>query len=297
MTIETTPPAANTTATITSPIVTDGPQPIVASPVVEPTPAPVVVEPAADGTIPPVVDPAAPAGDNTQKTIPEAVQRRINELTAKRYEAERSAAADRAARVAAESRAAELLAQISNKPAVDPAAANSTALTEQEIERRAEEKAVQMSQAAAFNKACDEIVATGKKDFATTWDEAVRNLGMVGAIGQGSNPAFLETAIELKNPAAILNHLGKNLEEAERIAKLPPTKMAMEMARVEALLNAPTPAPVLPPVSQAPAPVIPVGGAAKPGTPDISDPNVSSSDWFELRAKQVEEHKRRYRRA
>lgn len=293
MSSETVPNTQISTADVTSPIVSDGnPQPVVSSPIVENNPAPPVTEvvPAVETTTETVPDP------NASKSTPEWAQKRINELTAKRYEAERTAKTERDARLAAEANSAELLAQISKPGAVETPPANKPAVTEEEIERRVAEKAELLARANEFNRACNDIVETGKKEFTATWDEAVKNLGLVGAIGKDVAPDFLETAIELKNPAKILHYLGQNLEEAEKIAKLPPKRMAMEMARVEALLNAPPPAPAPVVVSNAPAPVIPVGGAAKPGNLSIDDPNLSGEEWMALRAKQVAERKNRYNR-
>jgi hypothetical protein len=304
MSTETTPPAQNSTASITSPIVTDGVQPTVTSPVVEPGSQ----EPVVDANAPPAGDPASltdPNPDGTtnpdHKTTPEWAQKRINELTAKRYEAERATTAERTARLAAEAKAQDLLAQIARPGAApvpgapDPASAP-VKMGEDEIERRAQEKAVAIAQANEFNKQCNSIVEVGKKEF-KDWDEAVKNLNLVGALGQGVSPEFLETAVELKSPHKVLHYLGTNLEEAEKIAKLPPKRMALEMARVEALLNAPAaPAPA-PAVSNAPPPVIPVGGAAKPGALSIDDPNLSTADFMAMREKQAEEKRNRYRRA
>lgn len=289
-------PVSSTGPIITSPIVVGGAAPEVTSPIVEGNPpAPVETPPAADPAALPV-DPAAPVDESiAPKTTPKWAQDRINELTAKRHAAERQTETERSARIAAETRAQELLSQI-GKPATDPTApATPPAMTETEIDRRATEKAQLIAQANEFNKACNAVVNTGKKEF-TNWDEAVKNLGLVGAIGKDVDPGFLETAIELENPAAILHHLGTNLEEAERLVKMPPKKMAMEMARIEAKLKAPIPAPPPAALSQAPAPVITVGGAAKPGAPEIHDPTISMDDFNALRNKQIEDRRNRYKR-
>lgn len=291
---------ATTTNTITDPV-TSSPSPIVTetntmvtSPVVEgsggtpqPTAAPT---PTPEPTPAPTTDPAT----NT----PEWAQKRINELTAKRYEAERDAQTNKDARIAAEHRAAELLKQIEKggTPQPTPAPTPAPQMTETEIERRANEKATQIAAANRFNEACNNIVEIGKKDFAADWDQAVKNLGMVGAIGKDVSPEFLETAIELKNPAKILHYLGTHMDEGARIAALPGKRMAMELARIEAQLSAPPPAPTPAPLSNAPAPVIPVGGASKPGTPAIDDPNLESAEWYKLREQQVMEKRNRYQR-
>lgn len=299
MTTETTP-AQTQTADVTSPIVTTDVQPTVTSPVVEGTdPNATPAEPAVESA---PVDNGTDPATGAPKQTPEWAQKRINELTAKRYEAERTAKeaertakSERDARVAAEARAAELLSQIAGKTTTEPTTTK-PALSEEEIDKLATERAKLIAQANEFNKTCNEIVETGKKEFPKDWDEALSNLSLVGAIGQGVSPEFLETVTELKNPAKILHHLGMNIEEADRIAKLPPKKMAVEMARVEARLNAPAPAQAPAPVSNAPAPVIPVGGVAKAGTPSLDDPNLTTEEFMALRNKQSEERRNRYRR-
>lgn len=278
-----------------SPIVMGGEQPVVDSPIVESNPpapdsAPVAPEPSP----PPVED------VNKTKTTPEWAQKRINELTAKRYEAERAAKTESDARLAAEAKTADLLKQLSEAKGGTPAPTTNGAkppaqLSEEEINRLVMEKAALIAQVNDFNKACNTIAETGKKEFAD-WDDTLKNLGLVGAVGQNASPEFLETAIELQAPHKVLHYLGSNLEEAEKVIKLPPKKMALELARLEARLNAPASAPVTPPVSSAPPPVIPVAGGAKPPALSIDDPNISAEDFFAIRAKQIEERRKRYLR-
>ena len=288
-----------------APIVLDA-NPTATSPVVESS-APPAAQPNG-GEPPPAAEPTPATGANTeppaQKTTPEWAQKRINELTAKRYEAERLAEEAVNARKAAESRAAELLAQLEkNKtggvgtdPAQDPSKVAPKSLSEEEVERRATEKAALIARANEFNKACNTIVEVGKKEYKESWDEAVKNLNMVGAIGKDVSPVFLENAVELKDPHKVLHYLGTNIEEGARIAQLPPTRMAIELARVEAALSAP-PVEPKPIISNAPAPVIPVGGQAKSAAPpSLEDPNISPEEWYALRAKQIEEKKRKYMR-
>lgn len=287
---ETVIPQQTLTADVTSPIVTDGPQVTVSSPVVSAPEAPIVTE----------VVPAAPvetplAGDEAPKVTPKWAQDRINELTAKRYEAER-----RAQQLEEEKNAAvQLLDQLKTAPQPTPAntaPAAQPGLTEQEVERRAQEKAMQMAQQLEFNKTCNAIAATGEKEY-KDWGTAMHNLTMVGALGQGASSEFLETVIELEAPQQVLHYLGTNLDQAKRIAEMSPKKMALEMARLEATLRAPAPLPPMPPVSNAPAPIIPVGGAAKIASGDITDPTMTPDEWFALRAKQVADRKSRYTRA
>lgn len=241
---------------------------------------------------PPTETPTEP---QKPKATPDWAQKRINELTAKRYEAERAAEEALAAKKAAETRAEELLAKIA-----DPTKATEKpplkTLTEEEVERRAVERAKEIARVNEFNKACNNIVEIGKRDYKEEWDAAVQNLNMVGALGKDVPTTFLENAIELRDPHKVLHYLGTNIEEGARIAQLPPTRMAMELARVEAALGNP-PVEPKPPVSKAPAPVIPVGGQAKNAAPpSLDDPDLSADEWYALRAKQLQEKRERYRR-
>lgn len=256
-----------------------------------------------DGT-PPTTTAETPPAAAGEKPKVDNVQKRINELTYRRLEAERTADQKDAALKAAEARTAELLKQLETKASGAPGTNGSTPpmstteVTEAEIEKRAAEKAILIAQANEFNKTCNEIVEVGKKDYGVqSWDEAIKNLNLVGALGKNVSSEFLETVVELKNPSKILHHLGQNFEEAEKLVKMTPVKRAMELARVEAALNAP-PAPPPAPVSQAPAPVIPVaGGASKAGIPDLTDSATKMSDWVTERQRQLEEKRNRYKRA
>lgn len=296
MTVQTTaqtPVNPETTVTASAdgnPIVTNENKTVESPIVTTPEPAPVTVpSPAPAGTTP---------DNDPNKATPEWAQKRINELTAKRYEAERIATDASTRATAAEARAAEALAQVAaNKaasPTTTPAPAPTPApqLSEAEIERRAEIKAVQKAQQTRFNEACEKIVNQGEKEF-KDFGDAIKNLGMVGAIGDKVSPEFLETAVELNNPHKVLHHLGMNPDMAAKIAAMPPKKMALEMARLEATLDRPAPAAA---VSSAPAPIIPVTGAANPALKTLTDPDIDSKDWFELRARQIEEKRNRYKR-
>ena len=75
-------------------------------------------------------------------------------------------------------------------------------------------------------------------------------------------------------------HLGKNLEEAERISSLSPVQQIRELVKLEVKLDN---APAKPKVSAAPAPIKPVGNR---GTTDTSDPSkMSMEEYREFRKK------------
>ncbi len=97
---------------------------------------------------------------------------------------------------------------------------------------------------------------------------------------------FAEPIEECDNPAAVLYHLAKNVEEAERIASLPGHKQAREIWALDAKLKS-TPAPKK--ASNAPEPITPVGGKTVKGDdePDAKDTKAWNA-WRErtIRARQ-----------
>lgn len=73
-------------------------------------------------------------------------------------------------------------------------------------------------------------------------------------------------------------HLGKNPQEALRIAQMSPTRRAVEMGRLEARVTAPKAAPKQPPTPVSPVSAIAAGGSKDPG-------NMSMSEYIAWRAK------------
>lgn len=156
-------------------------------------------------------------------------------------------------------------------------------LTDAEITRRASE----MANVTRFNEKCNDIADKGKKELAN-FDGALANLTAVGALGANSNPTFLQAVTELPDAHKLLHHLGNNPDEAARINSLPPMKMAMELAKIEAQLNTPK----IKPVSKAPAPITPVSGNGG-NSGDLSDPDMSMAEFRRIRDKQREERNKR----
>jgi hypothetical protein len=87
---------------------------------------------------------------------------------------------------------------------------------------------------------------------------------------------------ECDNPAAVLYHLAKNADEAERIASLPAGKQAREIWALDTRLKS-APEPKKP--SKAPEPINPVGGKTAQGDaePDASDTKA----WIAWRNRQI----------
>lgn len=176
-------------------------------------------------------------------------QKRIGELTRDKYEAKRQA--DTVAQEAAQLR--EQLARYQQGDYEDAPQADVQTLARQEAQRMVAEQ--------TFNESCNRVYEAGKAEF-PDFDNAVANLQMVGV-----NRDFLELATTSDAGAKLIQHLGNDLDEAARIAALPPVQMARELTRLEyKLAQAPAPKPV----SKAPAPITPIGsgGVSAPGLRD-----------------------------
>jgi pyruvate/2-oxoglutarate dehydrogenase complex dihydrolipoamide acyltransferase (E2) component len=197
--------------------------------------------------------------EQTQETAEEKAkkepwfQKRIGELTREKYEAKR--AADEARQQAEQYRT--YLAQIQqgqqpqqHQPEVD-------------VRTLAQQEAARMVAEQRFNESCNKVHAEGVKEF-PDFDASNRNLQMLGASRE-----FYELATSADAGHKLLHHLGQeqNLDEAERILRLPPVQMARELTKLEYKLSQP-PAPK--PVSKAPEPIKPIGagGIAPNGLSD-----------------------------
>lgn len=186
-------------------------------------------------------------------------QRRIDELTRQRYEAERRAEA-----------ALQLLQGKGEGEEPKPG----EKLSEAEVERRALAKAQELAAEQAFNQECNRIYEAGVKAF-SDFDDAIQNFRMLG----GLTPPMIEAAAATDMPEKVLYELGSNPDEAERIIKMTPTRMGVELAKLAQKLSAPKPA-----VSKAPPPIKPVDGAGK----GEKDPDkMSDAEWMEWRNKQI----------
>lgn len=110
-----------------------------------------------------------------------------------------------------------------------------------------------------FDAACNKVFDAGKTEF-SDWDSSLRTFQMLG----GAPAEFLEAVTTMDGGHKVLHHLGQNPEEAERLLSLPPLRMALELARIESAVGQVKP----PPVSNAPAPITPVGGKSAPVEPE-----------------------------
>lgn len=233
---------------------------------------------------------AVSATDSSHKREP-WFQKRIDQLTAEKWD-------ERRKNEALSKQTQELLAQLAaaRKPDTSPpVSATNTAppaqpapdnvltnipippqVTEAEINARAERRAQEIAEANAFNKACNDVYAAGKEEFGD-FDTSLKTFQMLGGIPKD----LLDVVTEMPNAHKVLYTLGKDLDLAERVAKMPPTKMALELARIEANMVRP----VVREVSKAPRPVTPIDGVSRAN----EDPEkMSTESWMEWRSKQLE---------
>lgn len=92
---------------------------------------------------------------------------------------------------------------------------------------------------------------------------------------QVMNHELAVAIFETGSPADIAYHLGKNPAEAERLSKLPPLKKAIELGRLETKITQATR-----PTSQAPPPPNPVGGRTPAGK---SESAMTMDEWLKAR--------------
>jgi len=200
-------------------------------------PAEVVSEPGAEQTASEVDQ----QSQEQQKPKNDWVQRRIDQLTREKHEEKRQ-------REALEARLRELQPQ--QETTGQP-------MTAEQI--RSEAK--RLIEQERFDEACNKVFDAGKGEFGGDWDSSLRTFQMLG----GASPDFLQAITSMDHGHKVLHALGQDPETAERVLSLPPLRMALELARLEAKVGASAPTPK--PVSKAPAPITPVGGKSAPVEP------------------------------
>lgn len=142
----------------------------------------------------------------------------------------------------------------------------------QQEERQKETAA---KQAAEFQKRMKES-SKGMEDFEDVMAEAVRDPSQPVA------RLLAEPLDAAENPAAILYHLAKNQDEAERIAALPMARQAREIWLLDAKIKSqPQARP-----SRAPAPLEPVGGKAAVASEEITG-NETPEEFLRKRNAQL----------
>lgn len=212
-------------------------------------------------------------------TPPWAAQR-IETVTRQFRDAERQSQAHAARIAELEAKLAGQTPPAGTTPAPAPAPAN---LSEAQIN----ERAAQIAENVRFNETCDTIARAGKTQF-PDFQKSVEAWGTyIGGIPQ----AVIEGAQETDNPARVIYELGKDMEEATRIARLSPARQAAAVARYSAKLpDLEDPKPKVAGGTATPALPKPLtarvgstaGGGAK-GETRLDDDTSSISDWMKRR--------------
>lgn len=197
------------------------------------------------------------AVERTQQEKPKNdwVQRRIDQLTREKHEEKRQREA-----LETQLRQYQQPAETTQQPQQRQMSADDV---------RAEAK--RLIQQEKFDDACNKVFDAGKTEF-PDWDSSLRTFQMLG----GASPEFLEAVTAMDAGHKVLHHLGQNPETAERLLSLPPLRMALELARLESTVGQAKPKPV----SNAPAPINPIGGRSAPVEPEEFASAADQIAWW-----------------
>ncbi len=218
----------------------------------------------------------------------DAVQRRFNELTKLRREAERGLEYERKKRIELEeelSKVKRTMPQGSSegKPKIDDFEDDADyyeALTEWKIEAKLKAKDEEMSRAtkqanekAGIDRIYQELngkIEKGSAKYAD-FNELVLNENLK------FSDAMVESILMSDTAEDILYYLGKHPEESAVIAKFPPLKVAHELGKIEARLNVPRKK-----LTRTPDPISPVNAI---GVTDKDPANMTPREYRAWREK------------
>lgn len=244
---------------------------------IDPKPAdPTVPEPAkAEGTEPapaPAADPSkegepAPATPPTPEGKPKGnwQQDRINTLYARLKEKERELAAVKA-------------------KGTEP---NQQQELEAQVDELAQQKAREIAAQKEWNDRCNSVVEAGRKEFPDFNQQVDRLKGLVDFNDRAEAQRYVslvEAALDTGEGHRLIHALGQDLDEAARLMRLSPTKMAVELTKM-ALKP-------VDPVSGVPKPITPLGSrgaphtAVEPDDPERGD-RLSTAEWMRRREAQI----------
>lgn len=214
-------------------------------------------QPASEVSTEPGAEQTAAAVEQTQQEKPKNdwVQRRIDQLTREKHEEKR------------QREALEQQLQQYRQPADTTQQPQQRQMSADDV--RAEAK--RLIQQEKFDDACNKVFDAGKTEF-PDWDSSLRTFQMLG----GASPEFLEAVTAMDAGHKVLHHLGQNPETAERLLSLPPLRMALELARLESTVGQAKPKPV----SNAPAPINPIGGRSAPVEPEEFASAAEQIAWW-----------------
>ncbi len=229
-------------------------------PVIPAAPAPVAAENATDPAV--EVEKVETPEDKHAKAIAK-MERRIATLTA---------------RTAQERAEKDLLRRELDQAKAKPSEpATPEELTEDEIDRRAGQKAAHSIEIGRITEKANKVANEGKKEFPDFMERVGELHAALGPqFGRDGRPTPLMDAIlDSDAPAKVLHHLASDLDLAAEIAALSPHRMTRRLVQLESeLAEKPKP-------SAAPTPLKPVKSSTTPADPDPSD----TKKWIEARNK------------
>ena len=159
-----------------------------------------------------------------------------------------------------ESKDAELAALRAGKPP------DLSQIAPQEVEARAR----QIVDEQRYIENCNAANESGQKNYGSQWKAAVETLEQLGGFDIPTMRGIMATGAADK----ALFQLGRNPDEYHRIMDLPIERRIVEITKLtEKAMVAPKQ------VSQAPAPVRPVGGTAAPAKTELND-KMSDDEWY-----------------
>lgn len=223
-----------------------------------------------------------------QEAPPAWATKRIGEITRQARDFERQALLN-AARVKEleEKLAVKPAGEAGGQPVAQPTP--NAASAEEQINTRAQA----LASAQRFNEACNAIAAAGDaqfKDFRTSVTNFETYLGHIP-------PAFVEGAMETEDPARTFYELGKDMNEAARIAGLTPIRQAAAIVKFAGKLKplktadgegegkSPGAAAALPAPIR--ARVGTTTSSSRQGEPSMEDDSMPMADWVKRRNEQL----------
>lgn len=255
----------------------------------------VVIAAPAEGTT--ATESATAETEESQAAAAEAtrsggVQKRIDELTRKAKEAERTAEIWRAEALKAKPAVVEPVKPVVEEPKAKPTAdqfetqeAFVEALTDWKLgerdkatEKKGKEDALRNEQTTAVQQFVAKTEAY--KAEVTDFDDVMAAAGDIQI-----SPALTHEVLTHENGPALQYYLAKNPAEADRLNQLSPLALAREIGRIESrFVSAPaSKEPTQEKVTKAPAPIIPVSRTAAASTKDPGD--MSPTEYRAWRAK------------
>jgi hypothetical protein len=255
------------------------------APLVEPPEAPPVApEPAAEPA-PPEPQDAAPAPQDAAPE-PQDAPAETAEPEAPDARSDEDEMSDRIKRAHIESREAKRRARLLEQE-LEVLKGTRTEPRDETIKREAETLAQQIAVNEAWNRECNRIAQAGFKaypDFQKTLDEFKASFPEWNGVPGSISEAAMEAAPGSEHE--IIHWLGNNLDEAERIARLPPAKQGAAVARIADKLKAPKP------MSKAPPPIRPAQGSNATSAAPTKDPDKMSTAEF-MKWQDEQDRKRR----